>query len=70
MSGRAPVSPCVGLCTLDPDSGYCRGCLRSIDEIASWPRLDAEAKRRVISTLDARKAEAQGSHAPERPSPD
>ncbi len=29
-----PVSPCVGICLLDPATGYCRGCLRSMAEIA------------------------------------
>ena len=63
MSERAPVSPCVGVCTLDPVSLYCQGCLRTIEEIAQWPRLAAEEKRRVLASLPARRASEQGSHA-------
>jgi hypothetical protein len=63
VSERAPVSPCVGVCTLDPVSFFCRGCLRTIEEIAQWPRLAAEDKRRVLASLPVRRARQQGSHA-------
>ena len=26
-------SPCISLCEIAPDTGLCRGCLRTIDEI-------------------------------------
>ena len=29
-------SPCVNICTVDPDSGYCLGCNRTEDEIVKW----------------------------------
>lgn len=53
---RAPVSPCTGVCTLEPASGYCRGCRRTLVEIAAWPRLDAAAKRHIIADLPRRAA--------------
>jgi predicted Fe-S protein YdhL (DUF1289 family) len=43
---------------LDPASGYCRGCWRTLPEIVQWPKLDADGKRRVIAALPGRKAEA------------
>ena len=63
MSERAPVSPCIGVCTLDPASHTCIGCARTIVEIAAWPRLSADEKRRVIALLPSRQAQARGSHA-------
>jgi predicted Fe-S protein YdhL (DUF1289 family) len=33
-------SPCVGVCTLDPASGWCLGCGRNTDEIARWSTMD------------------------------
>ena len=42
MSDRATPaiqSPCIQLCVLEPDSGYCMGCGRTGDEIASWISL-------------------------------
>jgi predicted Fe-S protein YdhL (DUF1289 family) len=59
-----PASPCIRLCALDPASGLCRGCRRSLDEIASWPTLDAAAKRRILAELPARSAMPK-----DRPSP-
>ncbi|HKF72658.1 MAG TPA: DUF1289 domain-containing protein [Stellaceae bacterium] len=63
MSERAPVSPCVGVCTLDPVTHFCVGCARSIAEIAEWPRLGPEEKRRIIAALSARRSQARGRHA-------
>ena len=48
-------SPCVQVCRIDPGSGRCRGCLRSLDEIADWSRLSAVEKRAVLSRLPARR---------------
>jgi len=69
VSDRAPVSPCVGVCTLDPVSHYCIGCARTIAEIAEWPRLSVDQKRRVIALLPSRRPRARGSHARSGPSP-
>jgi len=66
VSERAPVSPCVGVCTLDTATHLCRGCARTIAEIADWPRLGAEEKRRILAQLPARQAQPQGWHAESR----
>ena len=29
-------SPCIHICTVDTDSGYCMGCSRTQDEIEKW----------------------------------
>ena len=68
MSAAAPVSPCIGICTLDPATALCRGCLRTIEEIAGWPRLEPEEKRRVLAQLPSRQARLQGGHAGRPPS--
>ena len=49
-------SPCVSVCTMDAASGVCVGCCRTLDEIAAWSVLDAEAKRTVLAALPARRA--------------
>ena len=71
MSEAAPLSPCIALCVLDPASGYCRGCFRSIAEIAGWVALTPEEKRRVLAELERRRAEkAHGAPAtPDQPPP-
>lgn len=50
-------SPCISVCEMDSRSGYCRGCLRTLDEIASWSVLDAEQKKAVLALLPSRRVE-------------
>jgi len=52
------VSPCVGVCALDPESGLCRGCFRNGDEIAAWQGLSLEGKRALLDRLQTRRAAA------------
>jgi predicted Fe-S protein YdhL (DUF1289 family) len=49
-------SPCAKICVIDPDSGYCIGCGRTGDEIASWIALEPDARRGVIQQLPDRLA--------------
>ncbi len=49
----AVESPCVKRCRVDPDTGRCEGCLRSIAEIANWTRMSNERRRRVLKRIAA-----------------
>jgi uncharacterized protein len=55
MSEAPPLSPCIAVCVLDPKSGYCRGCFRTIDEIAGWVTLAGDEKRRILALLPLRR---------------
>ena len=48
-------SPCISVCRLDPSSGWCLGCARTIAEIAAWGGLDDAGKRAVWALLPARR---------------
>ena len=48
-------SPCTSVCRMDDDSGWCRGCLRTLDEIAAWSTLDDAGRRAVLQQLPARR---------------
>ncbi len=48
-------SPCVNICRMNPQTGYCEGCLRTIDEIACWSGYTDEDKLAVIAKLAARR---------------
>ncbi|GAB4037681.1 MAG: hypothetical protein Fur0014_05700 [Rubrivivax sp.] len=54
-------SPCINVCQMDPASGWCRGCRRTLAEIAAWGSMDDEAKRAVWAQLPARRASAAGA---------
>ncbi|WP_414831992.1 DUF1289 domain-containing protein [Afifella sp. YEN Y35] len=55
-SSRRPVSPCTGVCEIDSDSGFCRGCARTSDEIAIWSRAPDDLLRKITAVLPARRA--------------
>jgi predicted Fe-S protein YdhL (DUF1289 family) len=59
MSGGADsaavASPCNSVCIIDPASGLCGGCFRTLQEIAGWIDFSAAEKRSVIAALDARR---------------
>lgn len=44
--GPAP-SPCINICRMDAKTGFCEGCLRTIDEIARWSSAGEDVKRAV-----------------------
>jgi predicted Fe-S protein YdhL (DUF1289 family) len=54
---RHPVSPCIGICLIDPATRRCRGCLRDIAEIAAWYQASAAEKREILARLAQRRAE-------------
>lgn len=47
-------SPCTKLCTLDPATGWCRGCGRTGVEIGAWPAASDEEKRAILACLPER----------------
>jgi uncharacterized protein len=47
-------TPCIKVCTLDPGSGLCLGCGRSLEEIARWSALDDAERVRIMALLPAR----------------
>lgn len=55
---QTPVpSPCINVCQMDPATGLCRGCMRTIDEIVAWGRADDDYKRAVWVDIRRREAE-------------
>ena len=55
--GRVP-SPCISVCRMNPSSGWCEGCFRTIDEIAGWGAMSESDKLRVWGELQARRQRA------------
>jgi hypothetical protein len=60
MDDPLPASPCVGICLLDPATRQCRGCLRTVEEIAGWYEASAAEKRAMLAMLDARRTARNG----------
>jgi predicted Fe-S protein YdhL (DUF1289 family) len=56
MPMSALESPCTKVCTIEPASGLCRGCGRSLDEIAGWTRFAPAERGRIMAELPHRMA--------------
>ncbi len=52
----AIASPCTKVCRMDAATGWCEGCLRTIDEIAAWTALDDAGRCAVWARLAERRA--------------
>lgn len=45
------ISPCIGVCTIEPHTQVCTGCGRSTLEIRSWKEYSQEQKLKVMQRL-------------------
>lgn len=50
-------SPCTSMCRMDEATGWCAGCLRTLDEIACWSVLDEAERQAVALQLGQRRVE-------------
>ena len=54
MKKKHIISPCVGVCSIELESGLCIGCLRSSSEIAMWPQIDSQRALKIIKEIKNR----------------
>ena len=47
-------SPCIKVCVIEPESGLCLGCYRSIAEITGWSRMAPADRSDIINALPDR----------------
>lgn len=47
-------TPCVKICVMHPDAKICAGCLRTIDEIMRWSKMDNAERISVMAELPSR----------------
>jgi len=46
-----PPSPCTNLCTINPETGLCDGCGRTLDEISEWGWMTPEQKLDILRRI-------------------
>ncbi|WP_343314337.1 DUF1289 domain-containing protein [Brucella sp. BE17] len=54
MTMEAIESPCILVCTMDTPTGLCRGCARTLDEIAKWSGMSMQERKAVLALLPKR----------------
>jgi predicted Fe-S protein YdhL (DUF1289 family) len=56
--GAGVPSPCVSICELNEADGACRGCYRTLQEIAAWSAMSDTDKLVVWAQIEARQSVA------------
>ena len=51
---RPLETPCIDICTIDETNGLCKGCYRTIDEIARWASMRSEERHAIMAILPER----------------
>lgn len=54
------ASPCISICSIEEASGFCKGCKRTLQEVAMWLYMSEEEKARVVAQLPERKLAGSG----------
>jgi predicted Fe-S protein YdhL (DUF1289 family) len=57
------ASPCINVCKMDDDGGFCVGCFRTIEEIAVWSRARDEQRLNILVAVERRRVEHTGCTA-------
>ncbi len=58
LKGQPVPSPCISICRIEPVTGLCEGCVRTLNEIATWGSLSGLARAEVWARIEARRAQA------------
>lgn len=51
-------SPCIKICEIDINTGLCKGCFRTIDEISNWMFLSDKEKENILIKIKNRKTDS------------
>ncbi|MAP94697.1 MAG: DUF1289 domain-containing protein [Ponticaulis sp.] len=54
MKEQPVRSPCIQVCAIDGQSGWCLGCGRSLKEIAQWTKYTVQQRDDVMESLPSR----------------
>ncbi|EMO78495.1 DUF1289 domain-containing protein [Leptospira kirschneri] len=50
-------SPCNKICSMDFESGFCKGCFRTLEEICNWSSYSETERENLFLKLKIRKKE-------------
>ena len=53
-TSQAVVSPCISICQMHEPTGWCKGCYRTLDEIAAWALSSESGKQAIWQQLPER----------------
>lgn len=47
-------TPCIHLCAVDSETGFCAGCGRTLQEIGGWTSYSDDERRQIMALLPLR----------------
>lgn len=56
LLASGPASPCISVCQIDNKTGFCIGCLRTIDEIRDWVISTPDQRHAILAQIATRRA--------------
>jgi uncharacterized protein len=48
-------TPCTGLCIMDDKNRYCKGCMRTNEEILNWGHYSVKEKKEILNKIAERR---------------
>jgi len=66
---RQIKTPCIRVCTMDPERDVCLGCCRTLDEILRWGDMSDAERDRIMAGLPARRKALNVREIPVPPFP-
>lgn len=45
------ITPCIGVCQIDPLTNICKGCKRTADQIRDWQKYSSSEQMEVMRRL-------------------
>ena len=55
LLASGPPSPCISVCQMDPVTGWCIGCQRTLDEIRDWIISTPEQRQKILDAIALRR---------------
>ena len=45
------ITPCMAICSIDPETSICVGCKRTQEQIEFWPKYTPDERMYIMRTL-------------------
>ncbi|WP_295995048.1 DUF1289 domain-containing protein [Rugamonas sp.] len=55
----AAKSPCIDVCIFDCPTGFCVGCLRTLDESRQWKKMTDFKRHQILNDAKRRKSKVR-----------
>ncbi|RQR59815.1 DUF1289 domain-containing protein [Burkholderia sp. Bp9126] len=61
----AVKSPCIDICSFDGRTGFCIGCLRTLEEARTWKKMTDHRRHQIVNDRARRQAKLDRGTPPD-----